>query len=163
MRAARLPILVILVATIAAAVMLSSMTFDRALVSTRATRELTIRLVDLDRGPGDGDYLAEISISNAGEVPGKVQFMRFSLSYSGELIATDQWHPEAFNLEPGEVVRLERDMVSPLDPASLPDPDTVDPDEWSIRVHFRISHPMSREPIMLNRYSGLAREGSRNE
>lgn len=149
----------ILVAIVALSIVLTVSTYDRALVSTRAARALRVEFVHLTLGENLEDYRVGLNIVNEDELSGEVEFFRLSLAYGGELVASDDWHPEAFRLPPKSSVRLDRDLTSPLSASSLPSrEENVDPDEWSVRLHIRISHPMSRDTIMLNRQPRLTGE-----
>ncbi|MFO7941037.1 MAG: hypothetical protein R6U92_00080 [Bacillota bacterium] len=153
----RFLISLLLVAIVVVAIVLTISTYGRALVSTRAARALEVEFVRLVLGENLEDYRVELDIINDDELSGEVEFFRLSLAYGGELVASDDWHPGGFRLPPESTTRLSRDLTSPLSASSLPArEENIDPDEWSVRLHIRISHPMSRDPIMLNRVRRLA-------
>ncbi len=134
-------------------------TYVRALVATAGSRGIGVSFDSLLVGDDMKDYTVFLTLDNTGEIEGRVEFFRLSLAYRGELVASDEWHPETFELGRADARTIERTLTSPLQAAALPDGrEALERDAWSVRLHMRIRHPLSREPLMLSRRTNLEGE-----
>ena len=156
MRGLRIAVGLVLVAVIAASALLIVTTHSRALQSTRAVRAFEVEFIRLDRGRAPEQFVVGARIVNSGKIPAAIEFVRLSVAYRNELLASDEWHPDGVRVEAGGESHLSRELISPLDPRTLPDPDSpLNPEDWSLRVHLRVAHPVSREAIGINRQPRL--------
>ncbi len=156
LRGLRVAVGFVLVAIIVASGFLIAATHSRALQSTRAVRAFEVEFSRFDRGGAPEQFAVGARIVNSGRIPAEIEFVRLSLAYRNELLASDEWHPDGLRVDAGGEVQLSRDLLSPLNPHTLPDPRApLDPEDWSLRVHLRIVHPVSRQAIGINRQPQL--------
>lgn len=149
-------VIVGLLGVIVTALILTGLTYHRSLGSHEAVRRFEMHFTDLDRLDVH-HFEVHLTLVNGGDVAVVVESMVVMLRLEDRLLASRNLYPEDLVIGPGGELGLNQELVSNLTGDQLPAPGAEIPrDDWSVRVYFRMTHPVREGEISLHRQSTLS-------